>query len=339
MVTVRLKHVHSVKSGGRVYHYAWRGGPRLAGVVGSPEFVASFHAAHAARKAPVTGTLKEVLTRYRASPAFTRLGIHTKRAYEKHLNTIDAKWGTMPLAALDDPHVRKRFLAWRDSMADTPRTADMAIGVLKRVLGWAEERVYVTSNQAEPIGRLHRADKSDAIWTGDDIAAFLAGKADPLRKPSRELVWAVELALHTGLRQSDLIRLAWNHREGEAFGYRTSKRGRFVTIPITPGCRALLERIEKRGPVILSTQRGKRPWTADGLRSSFRQACLDAGISRTFHDLRRTAATNLVAAGIDSGQVASIMGWSEADVEAMKRKYVSRAAVVAAVLAKLERDR
>jgi integrase len=330
MVTVRLKGVHVVKSGAREYHYAWRGGPRLSDEPGSPAYMQAFQAAHAARKAPVTGTLKEVLTRYRASPSFTKLGVHTKRAYEKHLNTIEAKWGTMPLVALDDPNVRKRFLAWRDSMADTPRTADMAIGVLKRLLGWAEERVYVTSNQAEPIGRLHRADKSDAIWTADDVTAFL-------KHASKELAWAVELALHTGLRQGDLIRLAWNHREGDAFGYRTSKRQRFVTIPITPACSGLLGRIEKRGPVILTTQRGKRPWTADGLRSSFGKACDDAGVKRTFHDLRRTAATNLVAAGLDSGQVASIMGWSEADVEAMKRKYVSRAAVVAAVLAKLEK--
>jgi len=330
MVVVQLKGVHVVRAGGRAYHYAWRGGPRLAGAPGSPEYIASFNAAHTARKQPVTGTLKEVLTKYRASPDFAKLGAHTTRAYETHLNAIEAKWGTLPLVALDDPRIRRHFMAWRDSMASTPRTADMAIGVLKRLLGWAEERVYITSNQAAPIGRLHRADKADAIWSADDVAAFF-------KHASKELAWAVELALHTGLRQSDLIRLAWNHREGDAFTYRTSKRQRFVTIPVTPGCEALLKRIEKRGPVILTTERGKRPWTADGLRSSFRKACKAAGVKRTFHDLRRTAATGLVSAGLDSSQVASIMGWSEDDVEAMKRKYVSRAAVVSAVLAKLEK--
>lgn len=330
MVTVQLKGVHVVRSAKAEYHYAWRGGPRLSGEPGSPEYVAAFHAAHAARKAPVTGTFREVLTKYRASPAYLKLGAHTRRAYDKHLNAIEAKWGTMPLAALEEAKVRKHFLAWRDSMAETPRTADMAVGVLKRVLGWAEERVYVTANHAAPIERLHRVDKSDAIWTPDDVAAFL-------KHASRELTWAVELALHTGLRQSDLIRLAWNHEADGQFGFRTSKRGRFVSIPVTPACRALLQRIDKRGPIILTTARGKRPWTADGLRSSFGKACKDAKVTRTFHDLRRTAATSLVAAGLDSSQVASIMGWGEADVEAMKRKYVSRAAVVAAVLAKLEK--
>lgn len=330
MVSVRLKGVHVVRSGGREYHYAWRGGPRLEGKPGSPEYMVSHARAVAARKQPIAGTFKEVIVKYRASPAYQKLGDHTKRAYLTHLNTIEAKWGTMPIEALDDPQVRKRFIAWRDSMTETPRTADMAIGVLKRVLGWAEERVHVTSNQAAPIGRLHRVDKADAIWTPDDVAAFL-------KVASRELTWAVELALFTGLRQSDLIRLAWNHREGDAFSLRTAKRGRHVTIPLTSGCKALLDRIEKRGPLILSTTRGKRPWTADGLRSSFGKACKEAGVSRTFHDLRRTAATGLLAAGMDASQVALIMGWAEADVEAMKRKYVSRAAVVSAMLAKLEK--
>lgn len=328
MVSVQLKGVHVVRTKGREYHYAWRGGPRLEGAPGSAAYVASFNAAHASRRAPMSGTMREIVAKYRAAPAFTRLGDHTRRAYEAHLNTITAKWGTMPLAALNDPKVRRAFLEWRDSMADRPRTADMAIGVLKRLLGWAEERVLIHANHAEPIGRLHRVDKSDAIWTAEDLIAF-QGDA------SKQLSWAVELALHTGLRQSDLIRLAWNHRQGDAFVLRTAKRGRGVTVPITPACNALLARIDKRGPIILTTERGKRPWTADGLRSSFRKACQDAGVARTFHDLRRTAATALLSAGVDASQVAMVMGWSEADVEAMKRKYVSRAAVVAALLAKL----
>jgi len=297
---------------------------------GSAEFIASFNEAHAARKAPLKGIFAEVIRKYRASPEYSKLGAHTKRAYAKHLAEIEAKWGNHPVAVFDDPKIRERFIEWRDSMAATPRTADMAIGVLKRLLSWALERVHVTTNQAEPISRLHRVNKSDAIWTPDNFAALMANASD-------ELMWAVELALHTGLRQSDLIRLAWNHRSGDAFSLRTSKRGRNVTIPITSQCAALLARIGRRGPIILTTRRTHTPWTADGLRATFSGACRLSGVTRTFHDLRRTAATALVEAGIDNSQVASIMGWSEEDVEAMKRKYVSRDAVVAAVLAKLEK--
>lgn len=331
MVSAPLKGVHEVRSKGRTYFYAWRGGPRLPGEPGSPAFIAAFAQAHAARKAaPGKGTFREVIAAYRASPAYTGLGDHTKRAYATHLAEIERRWGKGPTEAMNDARVRRYFLAWRDEMAATPRTADMALGVLKRLLGWAEERVLVTANHAAPIGRLHSADKSEDIWTPADLEAFAA-------TASQELRWAVELGLLTGLRQSDLIRLAWSHDEGDVIACRTSKRGKRVTIPVTPTLRALLGRIEKRGPVILTTQRGKVPWTADGLRSSFGKACGEAKVERTFHDLRRTAATTLLAAGLDESQVAMMMGWSEKDVEALKRRYVSRSAVVLAVLAKLEK--
>lgn len=331
MVLVRLKGVHIVRAGKREYHYAWRGGPRLTGEPGSPEYVTAYNDAHAARKAPVTGTFKEVLTAYKASPKFKKLRPATTRDYERYLKLIDARFGSLPKVALDDPRVRRHFLKWRDEMSDRPRAADMGIGVLKTVLGWAVENVHVSSNQAEPISRLHSVNKSDDIWTADDVAAFL-------KHAPKELAWVLQLAIYTGFRQSDLIRLAWNHETDGAFDLRTQKRKRDAMVPITPGCRTLLNRIEKRGPIILTTKRGKQPWTADGLRTSFGDVCREAGVERTFHDLRRTAATNLLAMGLDSSQVAMVMGWSEKDVETLKRKYVSRQAVIKAVLAKLEKE-
>ena len=336
MVHVQLNGVHSVRvrlrSGVKTYHYAWRGGPRLSGVPGSPEFVASYTAAHASRKATAAGDLHKIITAFKASPEYKRLGAHTLRAYAKHLDEIQTRFGSMSRAVLDDQKCRPIFLDWRDEMAETPRKADYAIGTLKRLLSWAVMRCLVTTNQAAPIERLHRSDKSEDIWTEKDLKAF-HGHA------SAELGHAVDLARLTGLRQSDLIKLAWNHEDGQSFRFKTSKRQRTVIIPITTECRDLLNRIPRRGPVILTTAKTKRPWTADGLRSSFAQACKDAGVSRTFHDLRRTAATALVSAGLNSSEVAQIMGWSEDDVEAMKRKYVSRSAVVESVLDKLERGR
>jgi hypothetical protein len=46
MVKVELKGVAKVTSKRRTYWYAWRGGPRLRGEPGSPEFITSYHEAH-----------------------------------------------------------------------------------------------------------------------------------------------------------------------------------------------------------------------------------------------------------------------------------------------------
>jgi integrase len=333
VVLVRLKGVHTIRAklaSGKVavYHYAWKGGPRLPDDKGSPEFIAAFTQAHSARKQPKTGTLDQVVIGFRASAEFQKLSDHTKRAYRTYLDLIQAEFGDMPLRALDDPAVKGVFRDWRDGMRDTPRTADYAAATLRRVLAWGIDGGLFVQNHAV-MNRLHSADRSESIWTEADFAAFA-------KHASVELMQAVELAAHTGLRQGDLIAMAWTNYDGESFQLRTSKRGRNVTIPATLECRALMKRIKKRQAVILTTHRGGRRWTADGLRASFRTVCKDAKVKRTFHDLRRTAATRLASLpGVSAGQIAMIMGWSEAEIEALKRRYVSRSAVVQSMLANM----
>jgi hypothetical protein len=55
----------------KTYWYAWRGGPRLEGEPGSPEFVRSYSAAHAARIQPRSGTVFTLIGLYpvRLTPA------------------------------------------------------------------------------------------------------------------------------------------------------------------------------------------------------------------------------------------------------------------------------
>jgi integrase len=339
VVTVQLDGVHVVTmrlaSGKLVeYHYAWRGkgAPRLTGAPGSPEYLAAYNKAHESRKKPVTGTLRQAIATYKASAAFEALSEPTRRAYRYHLDLIQAEFGDAPFKDLEDKRFRADALDWRDTMRQTPRAADYAMGTLKRLLDHAEERGLISANVLEKVKRLHKSNRADSIWTADEMAAFV-GSA------SKELRWAVGLALHTGLRQSDLIKLPWGAFDGTSFIDRTSKTRRDVLIPAGPECQALMRSIEKRHLIILTTQRGKSPWTADGLRSSFRKACAEVGIKKTFHDLRRTACTNLLCAGVEASKVAMIMGWSEDEVEALKRKYVSRAEVVKAVLAQLEKGR
>jgi len=46
MVKVELRGIAKTKAKGRTYYYAWRGGPRLRGELGSAEFIASYNEAN-----------------------------------------------------------------------------------------------------------------------------------------------------------------------------------------------------------------------------------------------------------------------------------------------------
>ena len=121
----------------------------------------------------------------------------------------------------------------------------------------------------------------------------------------------------------------------------TAKSGRRIEarIPIYADLRAVLARISRRSPTILTNRFG-RPWkTGDGLGTAFTRAKTKAGIGDDlhFHDLRGTAATKFYAAGLPLRVIAEILGWTEGSVDNIIRKYVERDAATKAVIRLLDK--
>ena len=85
---VRLKGVHTVKIHRKTYYYAWRGGPRLRGEPGSPEFHASYNEAVESSRTPDAGRFKSLVVAYRASPDYAKLADSTKRIWSRWLDRI-----------------------------------------------------------------------------------------------------------------------------------------------------------------------------------------------------------------------------------------------------------
>jgi hypothetical protein len=97
---------------GRVvtYYYAWKGGPRLRGQRGDPEFVASYTEAISQRTAPAPDVLASLLQRYERSSEFQKLRERTRRSYVPLLRRIERRFAKFPLSALSDPRTRGVFL-------------------------------------------------------------------------------------------------------------------------------------------------------------------------------------------------------------------------------------
>jgi len=313
---VRLKGINRATmrlADGRIvtYSYAWKGGPRLRGKPGSPEFIASYNEAVAQRVVDRQGALLSLLQAFQRSQDFLGLAERTRADYIAKIRLIERRFGDFPLAALSDRRTRGVLMAWRDELGTTSRRqADYAWVVLARVLSWALNRGLIAANPCEKGGRLYRGSRADKIWAADDEAAFLA------RAP-RHLHLALILALWTGQRQGDLLRLSWSSYDGTHIRLRQSKTGARVMIPVGTPLKAALDATPKRSTVIL-TSTDNKPWTEDGFRSSWRKACAAAGISGlTFHDLRGTAVTRLAVAGCTEAEIAAITGHSLRDVGAI----------------------
>jgi len=211
MVKVDLRGVAKVTAKGRTYWYAWRGGPRLRGEPGSPEFVASYNEAIEEWRTPDQLRFRALVTLYRASAEYKSLAPSTQKNWSIWLDRVGEYFGDLRIAQFDRPEkIRPVIRQWRNKWADKPRTADYALQVLSRVLAHAVDPLgKIAGNPCEGVKRLYSGDRSDIIWTQADIAEFKAVS-------SRELADAVDLASHTGLRLGDLIRVSWSHVGGDA---------------------------------------------------------------------------------------------------------------------------
>lgn len=326
------------------YYYAWKGGPRLDGNPGTPEFISSYNTAVAERKGRHRKeTLRWVIDDYLGSADFKTLSDRSRKDYAVHARHIDAEFGDMPVKLLQDRRARGEFLAWRDRLAvKSRRNADYRFAILARIISWGFNRGLVPCNPCERPGKLYRANRRDKVWTAEDEAAFY-------EKAPAHIHLALTLALWTGQRQGDLLALTWANYDGKHIRLIQKKTGARIIIPVGKALRAALDATRAQLPgselsqstvPVLQTAFGQA-WTSDGFRTSWRKACATAKIvGLTFHDLRGTAVTRLALAGCNEAEIATITGHSMKDVgRILDSHYLHRDAKLAeSAIQKLEQS-
>jgi len=324
MSPLKMKHgPYRVRGKKKDYWYAWRNGPPLLSAPGTPAFVQELADAIASRNAPDGAKISGLVAQYRASDDFQRLAQTTRDLWSPWLDRIRDKFGSLSIRQFDRVTTKPEIRRWHSSWKATPRAADTGLQVLSRLLSFGMAEGKLTSNLCEGIPHLHKSNRSDIIWTAEQLGVLLS-------HASEEVAWVIKLAALTGLRRGDLLKLAWGHvhLEGSCIEMKTGKsRGkRTVLIPITKELRILLESMPKRAMTVLTSSK-KRPWTEDGFGSSWWKTLQDAGLgdmNLRFHDFRGTAATNFHRAGFDNREIAETLGWSEERVERLIDRYVKR---------------
>lgn len=326
-----------VRSKGKVYWYAWRGkgAPRLHSSPGTPAFLQELADAVAARNAPDGSKMSGLVAQYRASEEFQSLAQSTKDLWAPWLDRIREKFGALSVRQFDRASNKPEITRWHKSWKNTPRAADTGLQVLSRLLSFGMEQGKLTTNLCEKIPHLHSADRADIIWTPEQLQVLL-DHASP------ELGWVVRVAVFTGLRREDLLRLSWNHvnlercfielKTGKSRGKRT------VLIPIVSELHTLLGQLPKRATTVLTSSK-KRSWTGDGFGSSWWKTLQDAGLGDSglrFHDFRGTAATTFFRAGWTLREIAETLGWSEERVERLIDRYVKRDEIILDRIRRLE---
>ncbi len=321
----------------RTYWYHRATAKRLHGEPGSAEFIADYAAAEKLIRDRHAGTFNSLVRSYTTSVEFEqKLAPSTQAEYKRMLTKAEAEFGTMPLAALDDPRVRKDLLDWREKIArqSGQREADNRLSAISAMLTWAVDRGKLTVNHLRGFKRLYHVDRSEIIWLPEHIAAFM--KVAPI-----EMQRVLILALHTGQREGDLLRLPWSAYKGSHIELRQGKARRhgkpapLIQIPCTKALRRMLDGMHHASPLIVTTKTGRaikaryfntlwdRTMTKAGLQSVTLPGT-EEPVELHFHDLRGTAVTLLSEAGCTPQQIATITGHSLKTVMLILERYLAR---------------
>ncbi len=256
---------------------------------------------------PDAGTVDALIEAYKASPEFAGKSAKTRKDYERYLATLASILGQLNVRTIRPKHV----LQLRDSFADVPRKADYLISVFSLLVSWGIPRDFTDQNPCQHIGHLARTDGYPP-WEWEDV--------EYAREHLPAHLWyAAALALFTGQRQSDVLRMDWNAIAGGEIAVRQDKTGKRLWIPLHSELRPVLDAVPRVSTRILTNSRGL-PW-ASGFRAAWQGTMNDVAFERfrerrlVFHGLRKSAVCMLLESGCTDGEVAAITGQSRQMVE------------------------
>jgi integrase len=246
-------------------------------------------AGNVAASRTIPGSINALAVSYYRSPDFRGLHDGTQKSRRYIIEPFRHEHGDKPVRLLGRSHIKDIM----GRKADTPQAANNLLKVLRIMLAHAVEVGMIASNPAIGIKRYKANKDGYHAWSEAEAAQFTA--VHPVGSKAR---LAFALALYTGQRGSDLVRMGWQHvRPGERVAVRQQKTGKHLLIKMHPELSRVLDSLPKSNLTFLLTERGAA-FTPGGFSFWFSKRCREAGLkNRTAHGLRKLALTRRANAG------------------------------------------
>jgi integrase len=201
-------------------------------------------------------------------------------------------------------------------------TLNRDLALASAVFSWAIRAGYVEENPVRKVERFNERGRERETYLTADEARALVGACSPVLRP------VVMAALHTGMRRGELLALRWRavdlDRRELLVEAATEKAGRGRVVPLTDALCSTLAALkaDRKRPALdgsdaVFTDHAEAPLTRSAVQYIFPRtvsACEALPLAKrgkvTFHALRHTAASLMVAAGVPLFDVAKILGHS-----------------------------
>jgi len=178
--------------------------------------------------------------------------------------------------------------------------ANREISLLRAILNYAVRLKVIPYNPIKGIKLLKESPGRVRYLTQDEFVKLVEAASSHLKA-------IIQIAVFTGLRKSDLLKLKWSNIdfENKRIRVHVTKTNEIRFVPMNDLVIEILQNLPRNGEYVF-TYKGKR---IKDIKRAFTTACIKAGIrDLKFHDLRHTFASWLVMSGVDLRTVAELMG-------------------------------
>jgi len=203
------------------------------------------------------------------------------------------------------PDAIEKYKLERRAAEISDATINRELACLKTMFNKAIEWERVKTNPAARIKKFREANTQERILTADEMKRLLE-TAGPALQP------ILSLALNTGMRRGEILGLRWRDVDFVK-GFiliEDSKSGKARKVPMNGLLFDLLRDMKREGEFVfpsMDSQGQVQPMR--DVKTAFKGACRRAGIKGLrFHDLRHTAASKMIEAGVDLVTVSRILG-------------------------------
>jgi integrase len=234
----------------------------------------------------------------------------------KHLSPVFARVLISDITADDVA----RYQSSRLLKGASPRTVNIEVTALRAIL--IKHRLWETiSQEVKMLKEPKSAGRVLSLPEQEVLLVECRASGNPALYP------IVETALATGMRSDEIRQLRWSQiTENITVGHSKTDAGENRVVPINSRLRQVLDLWAGRFPsrrlqhFVFCDDDPTRP--IGSWKKSWKRACRRAGLGELrFHDLRHTAVTRMLEAGVPFAHVARVLGWCPSTTTEMAKRY------------------
>jgi integrase len=226
------------------------------------------------------------------------------RRDEAALKNLKSFFKDEMLQDIGPERVEKYKAKRKDKDGVSPATVNRELACLKTLFNKAVEWGRIENSPLRKVKRLREIKRKERILSDVEMAWLIQTASDHL-KPF------LVVALNSGMRKNEILSLRWSDIDfSKGFiSIGDSKSGKSRNIPMNSSAFEALKGMSQASEFVFFNPKTKGH--LKDIKTAFKTACKSVGIKGfRIHDLRHTAATKMIEAGVDLVTVSKILGHS-----------------------------